>query len=56
MECLHFKRGQYIKDKNCNIICKDEIEVVDKLGKNAPISALLVTVAVAVGVMLHSCL
>ncbi|XP_030591196.1 integrin beta-3a [Archocentrus centrarchus] len=31
VECLHFKRGQYIKDQNCNIFCKDEIDLVDRL-------------------------
>ncbi|XP_068574553.1 integrin beta-3a [Cebidichthys violaceus] len=31
VECQHFKRGQYTKDKSCNIICKNEIEEVDEL-------------------------
>ncbi|XP_069004707.1 integrin beta-3a [Embiotoca jacksoni] len=31
VECQHFTRGQYTKDKSCNRICKDEIQVVEKL-------------------------
>uniref|UniRef100_A0AAX7TLI0 Integrin beta n=1 Tax=Astatotilapia calliptera TaxID=8154 RepID=A0AAX7TLI0_ASTCA len=27
VDCLHFKRGQYIKDNSCNRMCTDEIEV-----------------------------
>ncbi|KAK7940096.1 hypothetical protein WMY93_003422 [Mugilogobius chulae] len=33
VECQHFKRGQYVTDNSCNRICKDEIRVVDDLGK-----------------------
>ncbi|XP_060882237.1 integrin beta-3-like [Labrus mixtus] len=33
VECLHFKRGPYIKDNSCSKICKDEIHVVEELGK-----------------------
>uniref|UniRef100_UPI0037E913D1 integrin beta-3-like n=1 Tax=Semicossyphus pulcher TaxID=241346 RepID=UPI0037E913D1 len=37
VECQHFKRGQYMEDKSCDRICKDEIVLVEKLGykKNA---------------------
>lgn len=31
VECLHFKRGQYIQDNSCNRICRDEIKVVDEI-------------------------
>ncbi|XP_005726181.1 integrin beta-3-like [Pundamilia nyererei] len=33
VDCLHFKRGQYIKDNSCNRMCTDEIEVVDNLAE-----------------------
>ncbi|XP_061605047.1 integrin beta-3-like isoform X2 [Phyllopteryx taeniolatus] len=31
VECQHFERGQYIDDKSCSRICKDEIRVVTQL-------------------------
>ncbi|XP_035510067.1 integrin beta-3a [Morone saxatilis] len=31
VECQHFKRGQYTEDNSCSRICKDEIQLVDKL-------------------------
>ncbi|KAM9393414.1 integrin beta-3-like [Pholidichthys leucotaenia] len=31
VECLHFKRGQYISDNSCSRICRDEIQEVDEL-------------------------
>ncbi|XP_072298988.1 integrin beta-3a [Eucyclogobius newberryi] len=33
VECQHFKRGQYVNDNSCARICRDEINVVDNLGK-----------------------
>uniref|UniRef100_A0A7N8X4W8 Integrin beta n=1 Tax=Mastacembelus armatus TaxID=205130 RepID=A0A7N8X4W8_9TELE len=32
VECKHFKRGKLFEDNTCSRICKDEIELVDKLG------------------------
>ncbi|XP_022049314.1 integrin beta-3-like [Acanthochromis polyacanthus] len=31
VECQHFKRGQYNDDNSCNRICRDEIQLTEKL-------------------------
>ncbi|KAL6103187.1 itgb3 [Pungitius sinensis] len=31
VECQHFKRGQYIDDNSCSVICKNEIHLVEEL-------------------------